>query len=98
MCYSFFVYYLKISVYQNIKYKRLQTQTFYAILHKRGKNMNRILPYLKNQKLRLALELTIKIIGTLMDLAIPYVLTHIIDKVIPVTNQDNFENIIINTN
>lgn len=56
--------------------------------------MNKIWPYLKNQKLRLAVELTIKIIGTLMDLAIPYVLTHIIDNVIPITTKENFTSIL----
>lgn len=56
--------------------------------------MRRILPYLKNLKLRLFLELTIKVIGTLMDLAIPYVLTYIIDDVIPVTTKENFTNIL----
>lgn len=56
--------------------------------------MRKILPYLKNLKLRLAIELTIKIIGTLMDLAIPYVLTYIIDEVIPVTNKENISVII----
>lgn len=56
--------------------------------------MRKILPYLKNLKLRLTLELTIKIIGTLMDLAIPYVLTYIIDEVIPVTTKENFTDIL----
>ena len=37
--------------------------------------MRRIFKYLNGQGLRLTLELIIKIIGTLMDLAIPYVLT-----------------------
>ena len=56
--------------------------------------MKKILPYLKNLKLRLFIELTIKVIGTLMDLAIPYVLTYIIDDVIPITTKENFTDIL----
>ena len=56
--------------------------------------MKKILPYLKKLKLRITIELTIKVIGTLMDLAIPYVLTYIIDDVIPVTTKENFTNIL----
>lgn len=52
--------------------------------------MKKILPYLKNQKLRLIFELIIKVIGTLMDLAIPYVLTYIIDEVFPLITEDNY--------
>ena len=47
--------------------------------------MKRILPYLKNQTFRLIIQIIVKIIGTLMDLAIPYVLTYIIDEVVPLT-------------
>lgn len=53
--------------------------------------MKKILPYLKNQKLRLLFELIIKIIGTLMDLAIPYVLTYIIDDVFPLITENNYK-------
>ena len=52
--------------------------------------MRRIFKYLKNQKFRLFIQIVVKIIGTLMDLAIPYILTFIIDEVIPVTNDDAF--------
>ena len=52
--------------------------------------MKKILPYLKHQKLRLFIQLIVKIVGTLMDLAIPYVLTHIIDNVIPTTTKENY--------
>ena len=45
--------------------------------------MKRVFGYLKPFKLRLVISLLIKSIGTLVDLAIPYVLSHIIDKVIP---------------
>lgn len=57
--------------------------------------MKKLLPYLKTQRLRIALGLTIKIIGTLMDLAIPYILTYIIDKVIPNITQNNIRPIIL---
>lgn len=57
--------------------------------------MSKILPYLGNQKLRITLGLIIKIIGTLMDLAIPYVLTYIIDEVIPVTTKENYPTILL---
>lgn len=45
--------------------------------------MKRVFGYLKPYKLRLVISLLIKTIGTLVDLAIPYVLSHIIDNVIP---------------
>lgn len=45
--------------------------------------MKRVFSYLSSYKLRLTLSLLIKTIGTLVDLAIPYVLSHIIDNVIP---------------
>ena len=56
--------------------------------------MKRLLPYLKHQKLRLFIQIIVKIIGTLMDLAIPYVLTHIIDEVVPVTTKENYTQIL----
>lgn len=56
--------------------------------------MKKIWPYLSTQKLRITIGLIIKIIGTLMDLAIPYVLTYIIDDVIPVTTKENYTNIL----
>ena len=56
--------------------------------------MKRILPYLKNQTFRLIIQIIVKIIGTLMDLAIPYVLTYIIDEVVPMTTRENYTQIL----
>ena len=56
--------------------------------------MRRIFKYLKNQKFRLFIQIVVKIIGTLMDLAIPYILTFIIDEVIPVTTKENVTDIL----
>lgn len=56
--------------------------------------MKRILPYLKNQTFRLIIQIIVKIIGTLMDLAIPYVLTYIIDEVVPLTTRENYTQIL----
>ena len=56
--------------------------------------MKKILPYLSKQKLRIIIQLIVKIIGTLMDLAIPYVLRYIIDVVIPTTTKENYTQIL----
>ncbi len=56
--------------------------------------MRRIFKYLKNQKFRLFIQIVVKIIGTLMDLAIPYILTFIIDEVIPITTKENVTDIL----
>lgn len=56
--------------------------------------MRRIFKYLKNQKFRLFIQILVKIIGTLMDLAIPYILTFIIDEVIPITTKENVTDIL----
>lgn len=45
--------------------------------------MKRIFKYVGLYKVRMLIGLIIKAIGTVMDLAIPYILTHIIDNVIP---------------
>ncbi|MBO7078213.1 MAG: ABC transporter ATP-binding protein [Bacilli bacterium] len=45
--------------------------------------MRRIFKYVGIYKVRMIIGLIIKIIGTLMDLAIPYILSYIIDDVIP---------------
>ena len=45
--------------------------------------MRRIFKYVGIYKVRMIIGLIIKIIGTLMDLAIPYILSHIIDEIIP---------------
>lgn len=42
-----------------------------------------ILQYLKPHMLRMSLGLTIKVIGTLMDLVLPWILAYILDNVIP---------------
>lgn len=57
--------------------------------------MKKILPYLKKQRIRMIIGLTIKVIGTLMDLAIPYILTFIIDDVIPTIPKNNYKPIIL---
>ena len=56
--------------------------------------MKKILPYLSKQKLRIIIQLIVKIIGTLMDLAIPYVLRYIIDEVIPITTKENYTQVL----
>ena len=45
--------------------------------------MQLIWKYLKPYKLRVFVGLIIKIIGTLADLAIPYLLSHIVDEIMP---------------
>lgn len=45
--------------------------------------MNRFLQYLRPYFGRMSLGLSIKFIGTMMDLLIPWILAHIIDKVVP---------------
>lgn len=48
--------------------------------------MKRILKYVKKYLLRISFGLTIKIVGTLFDLIIPYILSYIIDDVVPLKN------------
>ena len=45
--------------------------------------MRRVFKYVGIYKVRMIIGLIIKIIGTLMDLAIPYILSYIIDDIIP---------------
>lgn len=45
--------------------------------------MKLILKYMKAYRKRMTIGLIIKIIGTVVDLIIPYILAHIIDKVLP---------------
>lgn len=45
--------------------------------------MKRVFKYVGIYKVRMIIGLIIKVIGTLMDLAIPYILSHIIDEIIP---------------
>lgn len=54
--------------------------------------MNIISHYLKPLRKKLAFSLTTKTIGTLMDLLIPWILSYIIDKVIP---SQNIKNVIL---
>ena len=51
--------------------------------------MKRVLGYLKPYKIRLILSLLIKSIETLVDLAIPYILSYIVDDVIPRAKENN---------
>ena len=48
--------------------------------------MKRVFRYLSKYKLRLILGMTIKFIGTIMDLVLPWLLAYIVDEVIPVSN------------
>ncbi len=45
--------------------------------------MRKIFSYLKKYRLRMSFGLVIKIIGTVMDLAIPWLLSYIIDEIVP---------------
>lgn len=45
--------------------------------------MKRVFGYIQKYRLRLEFQMVIKIIGTLMDLVIPYILSYIIDEVVP---------------
>lgn len=46
--------------------------------------MKKILEYVKPYKLRILIGLLIKIVGTLMELAIPYILSYMIDELVPI--------------
>lgn len=48
--------------------------------------MKKIFPYIKPQLFAIIMGLTIKFIGTIMDLFLPYILAHIIDDVVPTGN------------
>lgn len=48
--------------------------------------MKRVLGYLKQYRLRMTIGLIIKIIGTVMDLAIPLILSYIIDEIVPLND------------
>ena len=45
--------------------------------------MKTVLQYLRPQYARLALQLTIKFIGTITELFLPWMLSHILDDVVP---------------
>lgn len=45
--------------------------------------MKRLFTYLKDSKTAIAIGTAIKIVGTMMDLFIPYVLAHLLDNVVP---------------
>ena len=48
--------------------------------------MRKILSYLKPYSLRIALGLLIKTSGTMIELVLPYILSHLIDEVAPTKN------------
>lgn len=48
--------------------------------------MKRVFRYIGRYKLRLAIGMTIKVIGTIMDLVLPWLLAYIVDEVIPVSD------------
>ncbi|MDO5478054.1 MAG: ABC transporter ATP-binding protein [Clostridia bacterium] len=48
--------------------------------------MKKIFPYIKPQIFAIIIGLTIKFIGTIMDLFLPYILAYIIDDVVPTGN------------
>lgn len=48
--------------------------------------MKRVFGYIGRYKLRLSIGMTIKFIGTIMDLVLPWLLAYIVDKVIPSSN------------
>lgn len=48
--------------------------------------MKKVFAYLKPYRLRMSLGLTIKILGTFMDLGLPWVLAYILDDIIPRQN------------
>ena len=54
-----------------------------------------LLSYFKNYKLRLFITIIIKIIGTLCELVIPYILSYVLDEVIPNIEGHNIKPIII---
>lgn len=49
--------------------------------------MKRLFGYLKASRLAICVGTVIKIVGTMMDLFIPYVLAHLLDNVVPTKNQ-----------
>lgn len=49
--------------------------------------MKKILEYIKPLYLRMFLGFLIKLVGTVMDLAIPWILAHMIDEVVPTGNR-----------
>ena len=54
--------------------------------------MKRIFKYVFKYKWRLMLGLVIKVVGTVMDLAIPYIMSMIVDDLIP---EEDLKSIII---
>ena len=56
--------------------------------------MKRVFRYLGKYKLRLVIGMTIKFIGTIMDLVLPWLLAYIVDEVIPISNGD-FKQVLI---
>lgn len=56
--------------------------------------MKRILSYYKFYKFKLVLIIIVKIIGTALDLVIPFLLSFILDKILPNIDVNNYLNII----
>lgn len=56
--------------------------------------MKRVFSYLKKYKLRLIVGTTIKFIGTIMDLVLPWLLAYIVDEVIP-NNQEEIKPVLL---
>lgn len=56
--------------------------------------MKRILSYYKFYKFKLVLVIIVKIIGTALDLVIPFLLSFILDKILPNIDVNNYLNII----
>lgn len=59
--------------------------------------IKRILSYYKFYKFKLVLVIIVKIIGTALDLVIPFLLSFILDKILPNIDVNNYLNIIIFT-
>ena len=57
--------------------------------------IKRILSYYKFYKFKLVLVIIVKIIGTALDLVIPFLLSFILDKILPNIDVNNYLNIII---
>ena len=56
--------------------------------------MKRILSYYKFYKFKLVLVIIVKIIWTALDLVIPFLLSFILDKILPNIDVNNYLNII----
>jgi ATP-binding cassette subfamily B protein len=59
------------------------SQSLLSIFLKGGPALKRVLTYLKPYIARMTFGFTIKVLGTLMDLGLPWILAYILDEVIP---------------